>query len=169
MTHRQITTRQPPSQHFITMKHLKISCKKYKIVCLLLSSRCTQNYTKTCSFQHAHYTESWEVCEKTLVKTFIYWLDICCWCTLELPLWGNSNVYQCVPTAYVTEIKKTYFEKYFFHESCLFALPLLNISNCQSVLKYLSLYGILLYLHGSYITNLISWTYAFAKLLLARL
>ena len=41
------------------------------------------------------------------------------------------------------------------------ALPLLNISNCQSVLKYLSTVYI-------YMTA-ISMNYAFAKLLLARL
>ena len=53
---------------------------------------------------------------------------------------------------YVTEIKETYFEIYtkqglcqlallLKKVSCQLALPLLNISNCQSVLKYLSLYG----------------------------
>ena len=29
-----------------------------------------------------------------MVKTLIYWMGICCRCTLELPLWGYSNVYQ---------------------------------------------------------------------------
>ena len=86
-------------------------------------------------------------------------MDICYWCTLELP----------VPIAYVTEIKETYFEKYIYHESCPLALLLLNISNCQSVLKYLSLYGKLLYLHDSYITKFDFMNDAFAKLLLARL
>ena len=49
--------------------------------------------------------------------------------------------FQCVPTTYVTEIKEIYFEIYTKQESCPLALPLLNISNCQSVLKYLSLYS----------------------------
>ena len=46
---------------------------------------------------------------------------------------------QCVSTTYVTEIKETYFEIYTTLMSIGF--PLLNISNCKSVLKYLSLYG----------------------------
>ena len=41
-----------------------------------------------------------------MVKTLIYWIDICCRCTLELPQWGNSNVFQ--QHIYVTEIKETY-------------------------------------------------------------
>ena len=40
---------------------------------------------------------------------------------------------------YVAKIKETYFEIYTKQESCPLALPLLNISNCQSVLKYLSI------------------------------
>ena len=40
----------------------------------------------------------------------------------------------------VTEIKETYFEVYTKQVSCPLALPLLNISNYQSVLQYLSLY-----------------------------
>ena len=42
--------------------------------------------------------------------------------------------FQCAPTTYVTEIKETYFEIYTEQVSCPLALPLLNISNCQSVL-----------------------------------
>ena len=45
------------------------------------------------------------------------------------------------PTTYVTEIKETYFEIYIYQESCPLAFPLKNISVCQSVLKYLPLYG----------------------------
>ena len=46
--------------------------------------------------------------------------------------------------------------------------PLLNISNCQLVLKYLSLYGNLfilkkLYLHDSYITKFDFMNYAFGS------
>ena len=47
----------------------------------------------------------------------------------------------CVPTTYVTENKDTYFEIYTYQESFPLALPLLNISSCQLVLKYLSQYG----------------------------
>ena len=52
------TTRQPPSKQFIPIKHLKISCQLYKIGYQLLSSRFMPNYTKACSFLHAHYTET---------------------------------------------------------------------------------------------------------------
>ena len=41
----------------------------------------------------------------------------------------------------VAEIKETFFEIYIKQVLCSLALPLLNTSNCQSVLKYLSLYG----------------------------
>ena len=49
----------------------------------------------TCSL-HWNIKSSWEVWENPVLwwKTLIYWMDICCRCTLELPLWGNSNVYQ---------------------------------------------------------------------------
>ena len=52
-------------------------------------------FISTCSL-HWNIESSWEVCEKPVLwwKTLIYWMDICCRCTLELPLWGNSNVYQ---------------------------------------------------------------------------
>ena len=65
--------------------------------------------------------------------------------------------FKCVPITYVTEIKETYFETDT-------SFPLLNISNCQSVLKYLSLY-----LHDSYmyITKFDFVNYAFSKLVVA--
>ena len=47
------------------------------------------------------------------------------------------------------------------------SFPLLNISICLSVLKYLSLYGKCLYLHDSYITKFDFMDYAFAKLVVA--
>ena len=52
-------------------------------------------FISTCSL-HWNIKSSWEVCEKPVLwwKTLMYWIDICCMCTLELPLWGNSNVYQ---------------------------------------------------------------------------
>ena len=35
------------------------------------------------------HKKSWDVCEKPVLwwKTLIYWMDICCRCPLELPLW----------------------------------------------------------------------------------
>ena len=48
--------------------------------------------------------------------------------------------FQCVLTTYDTKIKDTYFEIYTKQVSCPLALPPLNISNCKSVLEYLSLY-----------------------------
>ena len=68
----------------------------------------------------------------------------------------------------VTEIRETFFENYTKQVSCPFALPLLNISHCQSVLKYLSLYiANCLYLHDRYITKFDFMNYAFAKLVVA--
>ena len=49
---------------------------------------------------------------------------------------ASIRQFQCVPTNYVTEIKESYFEICTKKVSCPLA-----ISNCQSVLKYLSLYG----------------------------
>ena len=46
------------------------------------------------SYNHATTNLTFYDTEKTCWKTFIYWMDICCRCTLELPLWGTSNVYQ---------------------------------------------------------------------------
>ena len=43
---------------------------------------------------------------------------------------------QCVPTTYFAEIKKN-IEIYTKQVSCPLTLPLLTISNCQTVLKYL--------------------------------
>ena len=44
----------------------------------------------------------------------------------------------CVPTIYVTENKETSF-KFTFKLPCSLSLPILNISNCHSVMEYLSL------------------------------
>ena len=92
-------------------------------------------------------------------------MDICCRCTLELPLWGDSNVYQ----QHVTEIKETYFEIYTKQVSCPLALPLLNISNCQSVLNtcHYNIMAKSLYLHDINITKFDFVNYDFAKLVVA--
>ena len=70
--------------------------------------------------------------------------------------WNCLRQCQRAPTTYVTEIKETYFEINIYQDSCPLALPLSNISICQSVLKCLTLYGKFDF------TN-----YAFAKLVLA--
>ena len=77
--------------------------------------------------------------------------------------------FQCAPTKYVTEIKGPYFEIYTKQVPCPLALPLLNISSCQSVLKYLSLLDMAscIYLHDSYVYKFDFMNYAFAKLVVA--
>ena len=45
--------------------------------------------------------------------------------------------FQCVPTTYVTENKENYLKIYTYQVSFPLSLRLLNIPNCQSVLKYL--------------------------------
>ena len=76
----------------------RISCQKHKIGSLLLSSRYKTNYIKTCSFLHAHFSGTMKVVKnlsrKAYGETHNYGKDIYCRYTLELPLWGNSNVYQ---------------------------------------------------------------------------
>ena len=65
---------------------------------------------------------------------------------------------------YVTENKEEiYLEILHFPLS----LPLLNIPNCQSVLKFLSLYCNCSYLHDSYISKFEFMTYFFANLQVA--
>ena len=70
-------------------------------------------------------------------KTLIYWIDICCRCTLELPQWGNSNVYL---QHMLLKLRKPILKCTRKQVSCPLSLPLLNFPNCKSVLKYLSLY-----------------------------
>ena len=50
------------------MKLLMISCQKHKIDSLLLSLRCITNYMKTCSFLHAHFTESLKMVENLFIE-----------------------------------------------------------------------------------------------------
>ena len=75
--------------------------------------------------------------------------------------------FQCVPTAYVTGIKEAFSEIYTkkYHVHWLYSF---NISNCQSVLKYLSLYGkLFIFTWQLYITKFDFMKYAFAKLVVA--
>ena len=54
---------------------------------------------------------------------------------------ASLKQFQCVPTTFVTEKKEeNYLEMYIVQVSCPLSLPLLNIPNCQSVSKFLSLY-----------------------------
>ena len=124
------------------MKHLKISCQCYKIGCLLLLSRCSQTTQKLVHFYMLitlKHKSSWVVCEKPILwwETLIYWMDICCRCTLELPLWGNSNVYQQHMLLKLRKhILKYTLTKYHVHWLSSFKHLKLPIS-----IKYLSLYG----------------------------
>ena len=52
---------------------------------------------------------------------------------------ASMRQFQCTHTTNVTKIKETYLEIYNKQVSCPLALPLLNISNCESVLKCLSI------------------------------
>ena len=47
---------------------------------------------------------------------------------------ASVRQFQYVPTTYVTDKKENYFEIYTYQVSCPLSLPLLNFSNCQSVL-----------------------------------
>ena len=55
------------------------SCQKHKIGCVLLSFRCMTNYMKMYLFLYAHFTETTNVVENLLIKTysetFIYYKD----------------------------------------------------------------------------------------------
>ena len=58
--------------------------------------------------------------------------------------------------------------KYTLNKYHVHGFPLLNISNCQSVLKNLSIYiANCLYLHDSYIAKFDFMNYAFVKLVVA--
>ena len=145
------------------MKHLKISCQKHKIDSLLLSSRCMTNFISTCSFLKIMKVVE-DLFKKAYGEKLIYWKDICCRYTLELPHRDNSNLYL---QHYVTENKEgNYLEIDIFQVSCPLSLPLLNIPNCQSVLKFLSP-CCCLYLHDSYISKFEFMNYLFANLLVA--
>ena len=63
-----------------------------------MSARCMPNFMKTCSFLYVHFAETynylmsyWKSC---FGETLSFIEKICCRCTLELPQWGNYNLYQ---------------------------------------------------------------------------
>ena len=79
----------------------------------------------------------------------------------------NIEMTYVVPATYVTENKEdNYLEIYIFQVSCLLSLPLLNIQNCQSVLKFLSL-CCKLFMYDSFISKLESMNYLSANLVVA--
>ena len=63
---------------------------RHNIGILILSSGYKTNYIKTCSFLHAHFSETMKVVENVLRnaygETLNYWKDIYCRYILELPL-----------------------------------------------------------------------------------
>ena len=59
----RLTTMQLPIKQYIPMKCIKISCQKHKIGSQVLSSRYRTNYIKTCSFLHAHFSETMKIDE----------------------------------------------------------------------------------------------------------
>ena len=96
---------------------------------LLLLSNCTPNYTITCSFLHADYTETLksrrEICgKKFMVTNTLYWIDIQYRCTLELHQWGNSNAHQ---QHMLVKLRRHILKYTLNNVSCPLALPLLNI------------------------------------------
>ena len=74
------------------------------------------------------------IARKAYGETLDYWKDIYCRYTVDLPLWGNSNVYQNI--CYWN--KKTSFKFTFKTSTKCIVFAYFNVSNCQSVLKYMS-------------------------------
>ena len=79
------------------------------------------NYTKTCPFLHAHYTATKKVAGK-FVKKNCFMLKNTHLLNGHM-LWVHIGIasmrrFQCVPTKYVTENKKTNFEIYTKQVSC---------------------------------------------------
>ena len=114
----------------------QISCQKHKIGSLLLSSRYKTNYIKICSFLHANFNGAMKVVEnlsrKAHGETLNYWKAIYCRYTLELPYRGQQYM--------LLKIRKLVLSLHLNLVPCPLSLPILNISNCQSVLEYLSLH-----------------------------
>ena len=116
----------------------QISCQKHKIGSLLLSSRYKTNNIKIVHF-YAHFSGTMKVVEnlsrKAYGETLNYWKDIYCRYRLELPLCGNSNVIQ---QYMLLKIRKLVLSLHLNLVPCSLSLPFLNISNCQSVLEYIT-------------------------------
>ena len=95
--------------HACIRKRTILALSRLAIGSLLLSIRCMTNYKKTCSFQHAHYTETMKVVENLLKKlmvknsfnerAYIEGKHRNC-------LYDAIPLCTCVPTTYVIEIRK---------------------------------------------------------------
>ena len=86
-------------------------------------------------------------------KTLFYWIDICdicCRCTLELPM----RQLQCVLTTYVTENKETNFEIYIYQEP--FPLKHLNLPISIKILVPVTIWQIVYIYMTAISPNLIS-------------
>ena len=101
---------------------------------------------------------------KAYGDTLSYWKDIYCRYTLELPLWGNSNVYQ---QHKLPKIRKLFLSLHLNPVPCPLSLPIVNISNCQSVLNTCHYTTNCLYLYDSYISKFEFMNYIFANLVVA--
>ena len=78
------------------------------------------NYTKTCSFLHAHYTETLKKVEMFVKNLFLVKnTHLLSEHMLKVHIGiASMRQFQCIPTTYVTEIKETYFEIYTKQVSC---------------------------------------------------
>ena len=81
------------------MKRLKINCHQRKLGSLVLSSRYKINYIKTCSFLHAHFSETMIAVENVLRKAygekFNYSKDIMLQVHIGI---ASMRQFQCAPT-----------------------------------------------------------------------
>ena len=104
------------------MKLLKISCQKHKIGSLLLSPRCITNYMKTCSFLHAHFTESMKKVENLFIEKLMVKNLLLKRIMLQVHIGIASMMqFQCVPTTYDTEHMENSLKRTL--DSLLFNLP----------------------------------------------
>ena len=102
------------------------------------------NYMEACSFLHAHFTDPTENVDNLFEKKLMVNSSFNRKTYVEKTYVVGTH-WNCltVPTTYATENKKKTILKFTFIPSQVsspLSLPLLNISNCQSVLKCLSLY-----------------------------
>ena len=124
------------------MKHLKLSCQKHRIDSLLLSFKCMTNDIKNCSFLHAHIFELMKVVENLFKKSL--WLIIHLLSRHMLLIHigiASYRQFQFDLQLMLLKIRKKTIWKFTFskyHVHCLYLF--LNIPNCQSVLKFQSLY-----------------------------
>ena len=121
------------------------------------------NYTKTCSFLHDHYTETYKVVEK-FVKNLFYAEKHAFIEKIYVVGTHLEFLIEAFPlcTTYVTEIKETYFEIYTKQVLC----PLAFLSQHLKLSISFKIVNCL-YLHDSYITKFDFVNYAFANLLVA--